>query len=89
MISLTKPLLFGMAYLIKPWPSSQTFFLLFPFDYMYGIALGKKGHHNQNNKLEEPCIFRGPCLSSKWTSLLVNVGTMVKLKILKNHDFWL
>jgi hypothetical protein len=53
---------------------------------MYDLTFGQNGHFSRKNQPKEPCVF-GPLPLIKMNILLVNVNILIKLNLLKNHDF--
>ncbi len=72
MVHLTKPYSFNIVNLAKLWPFVH-------FDQIFCLTFSPKCHFNQMYWLNVTCVFHFPNLYSKWTYLLVNVDTLVKL----------
>jgi hypothetical protein len=54
---------------------------------MYNLTLGSNDHFGQKNQLKKIMCFSCPMPLVKVNILLVNEDTLVKLELLKNHDF--
>jgi hypothetical protein len=54
---------------------------------MYDLIFGQNGHFNKKKPTKRTMCFSCPMFLVKVNILLVSVDTLVKLNLLKNHDF--
>jgi hypothetical protein len=53
---------------------------------MYNLTFGQNGHFGQKSNQKNHVSFM-PMLLVKMNIVFINVDTLIKLNLLKNHDF--